>query len=132
MIATQGKTQNQAAEAVGMHYTSLSKALAKPEVRAWLETRKAQFSLDAEQLKHQAKALAIHTGIELMREAKSEQVRARMVEFFAGDPRQALVNIGISGPAASAYTFSKGAPPDTLSGVEPSQAIDITPQSDDA
>ncbi|MDB6151514.1 MAG: hypothetical protein JWQ44_2962 [Chthoniobacter sp.] len=135
LIATKGKTQNQAAEMVGMHYTSLSRALAKPEVRAYLDARKAQYSLDADALRGVARSLAIHVGIDLMNTAQSEAVKAKMVEFFAGEGRQPLVNVSINGPAPSAYTFTKpdhiDATPDMPSGVEDAQVVDNKEQSDD-
>ena len=135
LIATKGKTQMEASSIVGMDHTSLSRALGRPEVRAYLEARKSQFSLDADTLKGMARALAIHTGIDLMNNSTSDQVKARMVEFFAGDPRQALVNIAVNAPPPQGYTYTKPAstsrPPDSVSGVEDAQVIDNTEQSDE-
>lgn len=84
-IVLKGKTQRDAAKLADMNETSLGRALARPPIRAYLEERKAQACLDADQLKARAKAIAIQEGVRLMTESTSEQVRARMVEFFAGE-----------------------------------------------
>lgn len=135
LIATKGKSQVEAAALSGMNPSALNRALGRPETKTYLEARKAQFSLDADTLKGMARSIAIHAGIELLNHAQSEQVRARMVEFFAGDPRQALVNIAVNAPPPQGYTYTKPAstsrPPDSVSGVEDAQVIDNTEQSDE-
>lgn len=87
LIAIQGMSGRKAAEAAGLHEVSLYKALAKPHVAEALEIRKAEVVLEADKLKGVARAIAIRTGIELMAGAKSEAVKARMVEFFAGEAK---------------------------------------------
>lgn len=94
LIAIQGMSGRKAAEAAGLHEVSLYKALAKPHVAEALEARKAEIVLEADKLKGVARAIAIRTGIELMADAKSEAVKARMVEFFAGEPR-ASANVAV-------------------------------------
>lgn len=130
-IVWKGRTQRAAAEKAGMNETSLGRALARPEVAAYIEQQKALATLDAIKLKEQAKAIAIREGIELMVSAQSEQVRARMVEFFAGEGRQPLVNITV--PAAqepaTGYRYKRpdGPSTDCTSEVEDAQVIDVKP-----
>ena len=118
LIVTQGYTQRRAAQVAGMNEHSLSRALARPPIAAEVERLKALEILDAKGLRRQAKAIAIQQGLELMTSAKSEAVRARMVEFFAGDPKpgtQINVQTNVSGGGGYAYP-----PPGA-------QIVDITP-----
>ena len=86
-IVWKGRTQRDAAKEAGMNETALGRALQRPHVAAYVEALKAQSVIDADKLKTQARAIAIQTGIELLRDAKSEAVKARMVEFFAGEAK---------------------------------------------
>ena len=70
-----------------MDESSLGRALAKPHIKAYVEAQKALFLTDMLKLKDRAKAIAIAQGIDLMHNATSEAVRARMVELFAGEAR---------------------------------------------
>ncbi len=120
LIVTEGRTQREAAERVGMHEKSLSRALKRPAVAAFLDHQKALFAQEVDALKGQAKRLAIMEGLRLMREAQSEAVRARLVEFFAGEGQRGTsvtVNVGAKG---SGYEYI---PPGA-------QVIDITPTTD--
>lgn len=118
-----------------MNETALGRALARPEVAAFVEQQKALATLDALKLKEQAKAIAIREGIDLMVSAQSEQVRARMVEFFAGEGRQPLVNISIPAAQEPATGYRYKRPGDTstdhTSEVEEAQVIDDAGQSPD-
>lgn len=136
LIAINGKPVGEVAETVGMNASALSRAINRPEVRAYIEEQKALYCLNADSLKGLAKALAINTGIDLMQHAASEAVKARMVEFFAGEARtgtQVNVNIGAN---SGGYEFLRpgqriiditpldGAAPDSPSGDIDGQAID--------
>lgn len=70
-----------------MDESSLGRALAKPHIKAYVEAQKALFLTDMLKLKERAKAIAIAQGIDLMHNATSEAVKARMVELFAGEAR---------------------------------------------
>lgn len=129
MIAEQGRTQRDAAARAGLNEKSLSRALQRPEISNYLEYCKALSAIDADKLKGQARVIAIRTGIELLNDAKSEQVRARMVEFFAGEARQAGVAVQVNVGPNAGYVYAK---PDTLSGGTGSQVVDITPQEPEA
>jgi lambda repressor-like predicted transcriptional regulator len=128
-IAKEGTTKREAARRAGMNETSLGKALAKPHVAKELEAAKTLFALEMNDLRGTAKAIAIQTGIELMRTSASDNVRARMVEFFAGEGRQPLVNVSVSaGQDRGVYAYTKPrdiTPPDSTSGVTAAQAIEI-------
>lgn len=87
LIVEQGTTQREAARRAGMDESSLGRALAKPHIKAYVDTQKALFLTDMLKLKERAKAIAIAQGIDLMHNATSEAVRARMVELFAGEVR---------------------------------------------
>jgi predicted DNA-binding protein (UPF0251 family) len=122
LIVSEGLTQRQAAGRVGMNERSLSRALKRPAVAQHLEEQKALFLQEVDALKGQAKRIAIMEGLRLMRESPSDQVRARMVEFFAGEAGKApLVNVNI-GAKSSGYEYI---PPG-------SQVIDITPTDNEA
>lgn len=122
LIVQKGYQIGKAAEAAGLHPVSLSRALARPPIRAYLEEQKALYCLDADQLKGRAKAMAINAGIDLMHNAQSEAVRARMVELFAGEGgKGAQLQVTINNDRGG-YEF-----------VRPGQRIvDITPAIDGA
>ena len=128
-IARDGTTQREAAKRCGMNETALGKALAKPHIQVALEQAKALYSMEIDKLRGTAKALAIQTGLELMRSSKSDTIRARMVEFFAGEPRQPLVNVNIPGPDRGVYSYARpisGEPAqDSLTGASNRQPIEI-------
>lgn len=87
-MAEQGVTQRKAAEIAGLNENSIGRALKKPHVQTYLEEQRALFVADIDKLKGMAKALAIQTGLELMRDSADERIKAKMVEFFAGEVRQ--------------------------------------------
>ena len=126
LIAQEGRTQRYAADKVGMNETSLGRALQRPAIAAYLETLKALQTLDAAQMFGHAKAMAVRIGIELMHDAKSEQVKARMVEFFAGEGKQALVNVQVNTNAPHGYAYKR---PDTQSDAPIEDATVIIEQS---
>jgi lambda repressor-like predicted transcriptional regulator len=128
-IAKEGTTKREAARRAGMNETSLGKALAKPHVAKELEAAKTLFALEMNDLRGTAKAIAIETGIDLMRTSASDNVRARMVEFFAGESRQPLVNVNVSaGQDRGVYAYTKPrdiTPPDSTSGGTATQGVEI-------
>ena len=124
ILATEATTQRDAAIAAGINEKALSRALGRPAVKMHLESLKAQALLAAADTRKMARAWAIHVGMDLMRNAQSEAVRARMVEFFAGDPSgtgpSVVVNVGQAGyayaPPGSRIVDITPAAPDTVSG----------------
>ena len=99
LIAKEGKKQREVCEIVGMHESSLSKALAKPHVATALEQEKARFFDSQQAMRKTYKARALEVAYELMESAASEAVRMRAVEFLAGETQQ--------GPAVS-VTINNG------------------------
>jgi hypothetical protein len=122
-IAIDGQSQKDAARRAGMHETALSKALAKPHVAAVLEQRKALAAMEATQLKGIARSMAIRVGIDLMQNATSEQVRAKMVEFFAGESKQSGVAVQVNVGPNAGYIYAR---PDPQSEPKQGQAIELT------
>ena len=125
-VALHGKTNRDAAKIVGMNESALCRALRREAPKALLEERKALAALEADSLMGIAKTIAVSTGIELMQSAKSEQVRARMVEFFRGETRQPVVNVQVNNAAPHGYTYTR---PDSQSGVDKVQDAVIIGQS---
>ncbi len=120
-IAIHGLPARQAAERAGLHEVSVYKALAKPHVQEALDELKAQVCLEAEGIKGVARALAIQEGLRLMRESPSHAVRARMVEFFAGEPKSGTqVNVAVNVDRGGYEFVRPGA-----------RVVDITPPAPD-
>lgn len=120
LIATEGKTQREAARQAGMNESALSRALAREGVSEYLEQRKALFCQEVDSLKGQARRVAILTAMDLMENAKSEAVRMRAVEFFAGETKPGTaVNVTVNA-GGQGYEY-----------VSPGQKlVDITPADD--
>jgi len=87
-IANKGRTVKEAAQEAGMNESALYRALARPDVAQYLESLKALYILEIDGLRKTVRAEAILTGRDLMANAKSEAVRARMVEFFASEDKK--------------------------------------------
>lgn len=134
-IVFKGRTQRAAADIAGMNETSLGRALQKPAIAGWVEHLKAQALADIDRLRKQARAIAIREGMRLLTDAQSEQVRARMVEFFASEAAKGpLVNINLTDRSQGfeGYSYPRpGAGPDTQSDAIEAQAVDIDGQSDE-
>lgn len=91
-----------------MNETSLGRALKRPDIAQYLESQKALLALNAEQIKARGKSMALLVGLELMHNAKSEAVRARMVEFFAGErPAGPQFNLNINQNAGQGYVYPR-------------------------
>jgi autotransporter translocation and assembly factor TamB len=135
LIARDGTTQREAARRSGMNETALGLALKKPHVAIHLEQAKALFAMEMSELRGTAKAIAIRTGIELMTGSKSDTIKARMVEFFAGEGRQPLVNVSVSTAERGIYAYQRPRditpPPDSTSGGMIGQAIEIEGKAQD-
>ena len=132
LIIEEGRTQREAAGRVGLDERSLSRSLKIPHIAAYVEQQKALAVLDADKLKASAKRMAIRVGISLLHDAKSEQVKARMVEFFAGEAKPGgAVNVQVNVDRGG-YEFRRPgqrlvdiAPiPDTQSGADDVQEPD--------
>lgn len=94
-IVLHGMNHTQAAEFGGMSRNGVQKALKRPEVKDLIEARRAQLIAEADGKRAFYRARAFEEGYKLMMEASSEAVRARMVEFFAGDAKVSPVSVNI-------------------------------------
>ena len=94
ILVTTGRTQRQAAEIVGLNEKSLSRSLKKPHIAAHYEQQKMLALQDVKQARKMGEIAAMHVAIDLMHNSKSDSVRARMVEFFAGEASKGVtVNV---------------------------------------
>ncbi len=127
--AEKGITGEQAADLAGVSYSGFWKAWGQPHVQAFFEECKAKYIQRITSRKDVIRARAIEIGEDLMVNAQSEQVKARLVEFFAGEPRQPLVNISIPAERQGVYSYRRptaiGQAPDQASGGAIPQAIEI-------
>lgn len=132
----QGTTWKAAAEAAGLSEAGIHKARLQPHVKQRLEEIKGDYIQEVEALKAPHKARAMEVARELLEGAKSEAVKARMVEFLAGESKGMSVNVGVqvnNQPPANGYEFVRPgqevvqirAAQDTQSGADVSQASDI-------
>ena len=97
LIVSDSKSVKDAAAGAGFNPDALSRAINRPEIKAYIEQQRALFSLEADKLKGYAKAVAIHTGIEIMRSGQSEAAKVRLVEFFAGEAKSgSAVNVQVN------------------------------------
>jgi hypothetical protein len=134
-----GLTGDEAAKAAGLSPAGFWKAQKQPHVQAYADTLRTEFVQDVETRRQVIKARAIIVGEDLLHNSASDQVKAKMVEFFAREGAQPLVNVNINGGPApynltrpsATIDHQKQAIHDLQSGDDASQAIDITPQSDD-
>lgn len=121
-MVTKGATQRAAALHCGMNERAFSKALRKPHVEAFKQQQEALFLNEIAGLKKLSSALAYQTGMDLMHNAKSESVKARMVELFRDEgPRGPQVAVNIQqNIGTQGYEY---VPPGA-------QIVDITPAPD--
>lgn len=98
----------EAALKAGMSEAGIHKARLQPHVQALHEEMALQRLQEMEALKAPFKAKAFEEGMKLLTRAKSEAVRARMVEFFAGGDRSSGVNVAvqINNNSASGYEYA--------------------------
>ena len=87
-----------------------------------LDAKKADFAQEVDNLRETARKRAIIVGIELMQEGQPATVRARMVEFFAGESKKAVSPVTVNVGQSPGYTYIRpgerviDVTPDTLSG----------------
>ena len=126
-IANEGLTQKAAAEQAGIHEATLCKALKRPAVAMALEAMQQRVIAQAAEMKAGYKALAMRHAFHLMKNANSEAVQARMVEFLAGEPHSGTqVNVAVNVDRGG-YEFVK--PGQRVVDIRP--AIDSVSSGDD-
>lgn len=95
LMARNGLSQTAAAEMAGLSRQGLGKALKRPEVWTLVQEARANLITEATHLREIGRVAALETGLELMLNSTDEKIRARMVEFFAGDGKTAAVAVHI-------------------------------------
>ncbi len=108
----EGSTWIEAAKAAGLSEAGIHKARKQPHVQAELEKIKTSYILEVEGLRSVHKTRAFEVARELLDNSKSDAVRARMVEFLAGDPKNKGVNVAVqvnNAPAGGYEYAPKGA-----------------------
>lgn len=117
LVATKGETQMRAAEIVGLHYTTVSRALARPGVRYILDQKKLDAAQGLSDIRDIVRNRAFQVGLELLNNTKNEAIRAKMVELFTREASGAPTVIVNNSMGSGAYEYAS-----------PKQRIvDITP-----
>ena len=99
-----------AAEKAGLSRNGFAKALKRPAVQDLLRQVQEAFVLETEASRSVYKARALEVALDLMMNAKSETVRARMVEFLAGDGKTPQVAVHVDARQSGGYEYlPKGA-----------------------
>lgn len=91
----QGLTWKECAHLVGLSEAGIHKARNKSHVQQLYEEIKSQYIQHVEEMKAPHKARAFIVARDLMDNSKSDAVRARMVEFFAGESKNSPVNVAV-------------------------------------
>lgn len=108
LYTTERVSKTEAAKRVGIKPSYLYTQLTKVHIRDYERDRFAQYIQEIEDLKAPYKAEAFETAAELMRTASSESVRARMVEFLAGERKGSAVNVAVqvNNQAPTGYEYA--------------------------
>lgn len=105
------------AERAGMSEAGLHKARNQPHVKALFKEMEGQYIQEVEALKAPHKARALEVARHLLDNSTSDTVKARMVEFFAGEPKGAGVNVAVQ--------VNNHQPADGYEYVRPGQVVEI-------
>jgi hypothetical protein len=95
LMARNCVSQTTAAEMAGLSRQGLGKALKRPEVFALVAQARANLIDEAAHLREIGRVAALEAGLDLMLYSTDEKIKARMVEFFAGDGKGAGVAVHI-------------------------------------
>lgn len=106
---TLGLSITDACARAGLSPQGWHKAVKRSAVRDYLEQVQHQFVLSADAKRVLYRAQAFEVALDLMRNAKSEAIRARMCEFLASDAKVSPVAVHIDARATSGYTYVKPA-----------------------
>lgn len=103
------KPWDECAKAAGLSPAGLYKARKRNEVQQLFEEKKAQYIQEVDDLKAPHKARAMEVARDLLDNSPSHAVRARMVEFLAGESKGNSVNVAVqvnNQPAAQGYEYA--------------------------
>ncbi len=90
-----GLTIDKACAEAGLSPAGYYKAMKRPAVKEHLEAVQHAYIQEAEKLRSLAKTRAIEVALELMHNAKSETIRARMAEFLASEGKTPQVAVHV-------------------------------------
>lgn len=103
------KPWDDCAKAAGLSPAGLYKARKRAEVQQLFEEKKAAYIQEIADMKAPHKARAMEVARDLLDNSPSHAVRARMVEFLAGESKGMQVNVGVqvnNQPAAQGYEYA--------------------------
>ena len=83
------------AKRAGLSEAGIHKARKQPHVIEEYERIKAEYVQEVEEMRAPYKARAFEVALELLEKSKSDAVRARMVEFLAGEGKAGGVNVAV-------------------------------------
>jgi hypothetical protein len=100
----EGHTITEACGKAGLSTLGWHKAMKRPSVRGHLEEVQRRFVAESDAKRALYRARAFEVALDLMLNAKSEAIRARMAEFLASDGKapQAANLVGTGGGSAAA------------------------------
>ena len=101
----EGRSITEACAAAGVSRQGFHKAMKRHAVRDLLEDEQRRFVLESEARRTLYKARALEVALDLMLNAKSEAVRARMAEFLAADGKVSPVSVHIDARQGSGYEY---------------------------
>ncbi|WP_132462134.1 hypothetical protein [Rhodovulum marinum] len=90
-----------------MSKNGFHKALKRPAVQDYMQEVQRAFVAEVEASRAVYKARALEAALELMQNAKSEAVRARMVEFLAGDGKAPQVAVHVDARQVGGYEYPR-------------------------
>jgi len=94
-----------AAEAAGMSKNGFHQALKRAAVQAYLREVQAAFVAETDANRAVYRVRALEAALDLMLNAKSEAVRARMVEFLVGDGKAPQVAVHVGARTCGGYEY---------------------------
>lgn len=107
LVAREGFSIVKACEEAGCSPAGYHKAMKREGVAEHFMKLQERFILELDHRRAFAKRLAIEVGLDLMENAKSEVIRARMVEFFAGDGKSPSVQVNVqNNVTGGAYEYA--------------------------
>jgi hypothetical protein len=107
---------------VGISEQGWHAAMKRPIVQEHYQNVQMQYIQEVEAMKAGYKAQAFACAADLMWNAKSEAIRMRAVEFFAGGPPAPTVNVQVNN-AAPGYTYAR--PVNRASTSDSAQPVEI-------
>lgn len=94
-----------AAEKAGLSRNGFAKALKRPAVQDLVKEVQETFIRETEALRSTYKARALEVALDLMLNAKSETVRARMAEFLASDAKAPQLAVHVDARQQGGYDY---------------------------